>query len=136
MTQSEWDELPESILVREIRRTVRRPGLGHVTLTMVTTLLDPHQYPAMEVLELRLCRWSVETNLAHLKTTMGMDVLRCKSVTAVRKEQLMFGIIYNLVRLVMLEAARRQDVAVSRISFADAYKWVRHARPALCCRRW
>jgi hypothetical protein len=29
----------------------------------------------------------------------------------------------------MLEAARRQEVPVSRISFADAYKWLRHARP-------
>jgi hypothetical protein len=29
----------------------------------------------------------------------------------------------------MLEAARRQDVPVARISFADAYRWLRHARP-------
>ncbi len=29
----------------------------------------------------------------------------------------------------MLEAARRQDVPVSRISFADACHWMRHARP-------
>jgi hypothetical protein len=37
--------------------------------------------------------------------------------------------VYNLVRVVMLEAARRQEVAVGRISFTDAYKWMRHARP-------
>ena len=29
----------------------------------------------------------------------------------------------------MLEAARRQEVPVARVSFADALKWVRHARP-------
>jgi hypothetical protein len=37
--------------------------------------------------------------------------------------------VYNLVRVVMLEAAARQEVAVSRVSFADALRWVRHARP-------
>ena len=41
----------------------------------------------------------------------------------------MFCLVYNLVRLVMLEAARRQEVPVARISFADALRWVRHARP-------
>ena len=36
---------------------------------------------------------------------------------------------YNLVRAVMLEASRRQDVPAHQISFADALKWMRHARP-------
>lgn len=46
-----------------------------------------------------------------------------------RKELAVFSLVYNLVRAVMLEAAVRQEVPVSRISFADAYKWTRHARP-------
>ena len=29
----------------------------------------------------------------------------------------------------MWEAARRQAVAVARISFIDAWRWLRHARP-------
>lgn len=60
---------------------------------------------------------------------MKMDVLRCQSEAGIRKELSIFAIVYNLVRVVMLEAARRQEVEVSRISFADAYKWMRHARP-------
>lgn len=129
MSQSQWDSLPSSIIVRELRRTVVRPGLGKVTLTLVTTLLDPKKYSAADLLELRLRRWDVETNLGHLKTTMKMDVLHCKSEQAVRKELTVFTIVYNLVRVVMLQAAQRQEVAVSRISFADAYHWMRHARP-------
>jgi hypothetical protein len=129
MSQADYDQLPDSILVRELRRTVVRPGLGKITITLVTTLLDPVAYPAEDLLELRLRRWDVETNLGHLKTTMKMDVLRCKTEAGVRKELVMFGIVYNLVRAVMLEAARRQHVPVSRISFADTYKWMRHARP-------
>jgi len=129
MSAEEYDDLPESIVVRELRRTVTRPGLGHVTLTMVTTLLDPAAYPASELLELRLRRWEVETNIGYLKTAMGLDVLRCKTEQGVRKELAMFCLVYNLVRAVMLEASRRQEVPVSRVSFADALRWMRHARP-------
>jgi len=129
MSREEYDALPASIIVRELRRTVRRPGLGNVTLTMVTTLLDPVTYPAAELLELRLRRWDMETNLRHLKITMNMDVLRCKTERGVRKELAVFCLVYNLVRVVMLEAARRQEVPVARVSFADALKWTRHARP-------
>jgi hypothetical protein len=128
MNQSEYDALPDSIIVRELRRTVVRPGLGKITISLVTTLLDPDMYPAEELLELRLRRWDVETNIGHLKTTMKMDVLRCKTEQGVRKELTMFSLTYNLVRVVMLEGSVRQDVPVSRISFADAYKWMRHAR--------
>jgi len=129
MSEAEHATLPESITVRELRRTVVRPGLGKITLTLVTTLLDPQIYPVADLLELRLRRWDVETNIGHLKTTMGLDVLRCKSEAGVHKELAIFCLVYNLVRAVMLEASRRQGVPASRISFADAYKWMRHARP-------
>ena len=38
---------------------------------------------------------------------MNMDVLRCKTVDGVLKELMVFAIVYNLVRVVMVEAARR-----------------------------
>jgi hypothetical protein len=129
IARDRWEQLPESIIVRELRRTVIRPGLGKITITLVTTLLDAKAYPADELLNLRLRRWDVETNIGHLKTTMKMDVLHCKTEAGVPKELAVFCLVYNLVRVVMLEAARRQEVPVSRISFADAYKWLRHARP-------
>ena len=37
--------------------------------------------------------------------------------------------VYNLVRLVMIEASRRQGVDVERISFIDAMRWLVEARP-------
>ena len=42
-----------------------------------------------------------------------MDVLRCKTVEGVGKEMAMSALVYNLVRLVMLEASRRQRVRVN-----------------------
>ena len=60
------------------------------TVTVVTTLLDADAYPAEELIELRMTRWMVETNIHHLKITLGMDVLKCKTLDGVRKERLVF----------------------------------------------
>ncbi|MFP4106804.1 MAG: hypothetical protein ACLFVU_12035 [Phycisphaerae bacterium] len=38
-------------------------------------------------------------------------------------------LVYNLVRAVTVDAARRQGVAVGRISFVDALRWLRRWRP-------
>ncbi len=124
-----YDELPEWITVREIRRTIYRSGFRPIMVTVVTTLVDPEQYPADEVVALRIQRWQVETDLRHLKTTMKMDALRCQTVDGVSKEVAVFTLVYNLVRALMLEAAARQKVPVSRISFADALHWLGHAKP-------
>jgi len=55
---------------------------------------------------------------------MKMDVLRCKSEDGVLNELMVYAMVYNLIRLVMVEAARRQVVAVERISFIDAMRWL------------
>lgn len=129
MTREAYRQLPASLTVRELRRTVTGPAGNPVTLTMVTTLTEPRTYPPAALLDLRKRRWDVETNIRHLKSTMRLDVLRCKTEDGVRKELAVFCLVYNLVRVAMLEAARRQDVPVARVSFADAYRWLRHARP-------
>jgi IS4 transposase len=120
--------LPASLLVRELRFDIQQPGFRTQQITLVTTLLDPVLYPAEELAQLYFDRWRVEVNLRHLKQTMHLDVLRCKSEAGVRKEICMLALVYNLVRLVMLEAARRQDVEPDRISFVDALRWLTNAR--------
>jgi hypothetical protein len=124
-----YDALPESIRVRELRYRIRTPGFRTREVTLVTTLLDPVRYPARELAELYRARWEVEINLRHLKTTLGLDVLHCQTVDGVLKELWMFVLVYNLVRAVMFEAARRQRVAPQRISFFDALRWLVHAAP-------
>jgi len=126
MTPEQWATVPESIIVREIRRSVRRHGFRPITVTIATTLLDPERYPADELIELRLTRWMIEINIRHLKITLGMDVLKCKTLEGVRKERLIFLLVYNLIRMMMLRAAQRQEVNVNRLSFADALAWIRH----------
>jgi hypothetical protein len=126
MSDQQWQQLPESITVREIRRSVKRHGFRPIVVTIVTTLLDPEVYPADELIDLRLTRWMIETNFRHLKTTLGMDVLKCKTVPGIRKERMVFLLVYNLIRIVMLRAARSQGVNVNRLSFADTLAWLRH----------
>jgi Transposase DDE domain len=129
MTPQQYATLPESILVRELRYRVNCPGYRTREVTLVTTLLDPKEYPAEELAQLYGLRWQVEVNLRHLKETMKMDVLRCETVEGVQKELAMFAVIYNLVRRVMEVAGRRQGVEANRISFVDAWRWLQQARP-------
>lgn len=129
ISPQEYEQLPKSIVVRETQRQVRRRGRTPLMVTVLSTLLDARRYPARELIALRMQRWDVEVNLRHLKTTMGMEVLHCQSVAGVQKEVAVFALVYNLVRAVMMQAARRQRVAVGRISFADTLQWLRHAQP-------
>ena len=56
-----------------------------------------------------------------------MDVLHCETVAGVLKELIVFALVYNLVRLVMLAAAREQQVPHHRLSFVDALRWLASA---------
>jgi hypothetical protein len=58
-----------------------------------------------------------------------MEVLRCETEEGVLKELTVFTLVYNLVRVVMEAASRRQGVAVERISFVDALRWLTTAAP-------
>jgi hypothetical protein len=127
MDDATWATLPATLFIRELRFLTPQRGYRTRVITLVTTLLDPETYPASELAELYLSRWQIEVNFRHLKTTMGMEVLHCKTVAGVLKELHMFAIAYNLVRLVMLEASRQQNVPLDRISFIDALRWLRDA---------
>jgi heme exporter protein D len=90
----------------------------------VTTLLDAQTSRVADLAELYRQRWQVETSLAHLKTTMPMDVLHGQTVSGVLKELTVFAIVYNLVRMVLGQSAALQHVSVERISFLDALRWL------------
>lgn len=129
MTTEHFDALPDEITVRELRYEVHQKGFRVKQVTLVTTLLNDEIYSLPEIAELYRRRWEQETNFGHVKTTMKMDVLKCKMVDGVLKELHVFALIYNLVRQVVIEAAVRQKVAVNRISFIDALRWLKSAQP-------
>jgi hypothetical protein len=47
----------------------------------------------------------------------------------VRKQVLAFVLLYNLVRQIMIQAARQQGVDPERISFIDAVRWLLWSTP-------
>jgi len=87
------------------------------TRYIATTLLDPKAYPAEEVASLYLHRWEIEVRFRDIKTTLGMEMLRTKTPEMVEKELLMHQIVYNLMRLIMLKAAKNHGVNHRRLSF-------------------
>ena len=116
--------LPESLGLREVRYGISTPGFRTRQITLVTTLVDAAVYRADDLAELYRLRWQVETTLAHLKTTMQMDVLHGKTVSGVLKELTIFAMVYNLVRMVMWHSAILQHLGVERISVVDALRWL------------
>ncbi len=129
LSAAAWKALPASLLIRELRYTITRPGFRVKTVTLTTTLLDPVRYPKEKLAEAYGLRWTIETCINHIKTTLKMDVLHCETVRGIQKELHMFLLVYNLVQMVILEAAQKQGVPPDRISFVDALRWLATAQP-------
>jgi hypothetical protein len=125
-SHAQWEDSPDALLLRQIKVTVEQSGFRVTTFYIVTTLLDPQIYPASEIAELYLQRWDVELFFRDIKTTMGMDILRCKTPAMVRKEILMTFIAYNGIRRLMSQAAREQNLPLQRISFKGSIQALRH----------
>lgn len=115
--QGLWQRLPQELTVRMVRFTLTVPGYRTHSVTLITTLLDPELYPAAELARLYARRWRIELWFRDIKTSMGMETLRCLSPKMVHKELEMFFIAYNLIRCLMAAAAQTYDVEIQRLSF-------------------
>lgn len=124
-TQPQLNALPEQLAIRQIKVAVAQKGFRVSHFYIVTTLLDPELYPAKEIADLYFKRWDVELSFRHIKTTMGMDILRCKTPEMVRKEIVMHMIVYNGVRQMMLESATRFGAELGRVSFKGSVQAIR-----------
>ena len=125
----QWLTLPATLTVRELRYTLKAKGQRTRQVTIATTLLDPVLYPKNEIAALYGVRWQVETHFAELKTTLKMRKVKSQTAAGAQKEVAVYCLVYNLVHIVMLEAARRQRVRPDRISFIDTVRWLLSAEP-------
>lgn len=114
---ADWLGLPAQITVRLLRVELKQRGFRTQRLTLVTTLLDQTLYPAEEIIAAYARRWRLETCLDDLKTTLNMEHLNCRCPAMVEKELLVFLIVHNLLRWLMIDAAQNADVSLERISF-------------------
>jgi hypothetical protein len=131
LSTTEWDLLPAEITVRIIRFTATIRGFRSRRVTLVTTLLDPNLYPAQALAGLCLRRWRIELSLRDLKTTMGMEQLRCKTPDMAEKELLAYLVAHNLIRCVIAEAVARYSMDLERVSFKGSVDALRQYSNAL-----
>ncbi|WP_422665659.1 IS4 family transposase [Anabaena sp. PCC 7938] len=110
MSLEDYRSLPKSLVVREVTYSINIPGFRTENVTLITTLLDTNTYSLEKLAELYGLRWQVELDLRHLKTTLNMDILRCKSPAMIRKEIYVFLLAYNLLRSLMWNAGNLYGV--------------------------
>ena len=123
--------MPRSVTVREVRVFIRQPGFRTKVIIIVTTLLDPVQYTKEDLAALYRQRWHNELDLRSLKTTLQMDVLRCKTPELVRKEVWTHILVSNLIRTVMAQSASRHGIAPRSISFKGSLQTLEAFGPLL-----
>lgn len=119
MDKATYATIPETITLREINFRVTENGKRTKTLTVITTLLDPGEYPAKDIAELYGFRWNVELDIRQIKQTLNLDHMRCKTPEMVRREFWTTLLACNLIRRVICSAAMRHGKLPRRISFTE-----------------
>ena len=120
MEKAQYEQFPETLSLRETRTA------GKV---LVTTFLSASEVPKSELSELYKQRWHVELDLRNIKTTLGMETLRCMTPQMNEKEMWVYFLAYNLIRLLMCEAAWQAEILPRQISFKHTLQvWVAWSR--------
>ena len=120
LRQEDFEKLPPSLMVREIRYRVAAKGFRSREVVLSTTLLDAESYSAEELAKLYFQRWRIEVDFRHLKITMQMDVLRGHSPNVVEKEFWAHILAYNLLRRLLWEAGIMNGVSALALSVKGA----------------
>ncbi len=115
-----YQQMPATITVRQVEVQVNEPGFRVDSFVVVTTLTDVKKYTRQDLAELYHKRWLVELDIASIKVTLGMDVLRCKSPKMIRAEIWTCLLAYNLIRKTMLQATTGNNLSLRQLSFALA----------------
>jgi hypothetical protein len=131
LTEEEWAGVPETRTVRIIHVRIHEKGFRTQELWISTTLIDPIAHPAERIAQLYRRRWDMELCFRDLKTTMGMEDLRCRTPAMVHKELLAFLIAHNFMRCLIAQAASAHQVCRTRISFKGAVDAARSFHQAM-----
>jgi hypothetical protein len=126
-----FEEFPPAILLREITFKIHRAGFRMRTFRVVTSLLNPAEYPTDDILRLYAARWNIETDLLNMKVSLKMESLRCKTPSMIRKEIWAHLMAYNFVRLVIAQAAGISSQTPRQISFQSTVQLLQAFRPML-----
>jgi Transposase DDE domain len=126
-----YKSLPEYLEIRELLIQVDKPGFRTNKIIVVTTLLDAKKFTKEDLALIYRARWNNELDLRSIKTTMQMNVLRCKTPELIRKEIWTHILAYNLIRTVMAQAASKHDIEPRTISFKGALQFLESFQPLI-----
>lgn len=116
MTDAQYVLAPETLTVRELATGGKM---------LVTTLLCPKQTSKADLKALYRERWQVELDFRHIKTTLGMEMLSCKTPAMAQKEIWIYLLAYNLIRLMMAQAAVLSTCSPRELSFKHTLQlWI------------
>lgn len=116
MTPADYEQAPDTVTVRELRTGGK---------TLVTTLLCPKQTQKAALKSLYRSRWHVELDLRNIKTTLGMERLSCQTPAMAIKEIWTYLLAYNLIRLMMAQAALLAHRLPRQLSFKHTVQlWI------------
>jgi hypothetical protein len=101
--------------------TDERLGEPGKTYRLATTLLNPHEAPALRLIELYHERWEIELVIDEIKTheRAQRKVLRSKTPDGVRQELYGVFLAHYAVRALMAQAAMEADLDPDRLSFTE-----------------
>lgn len=111
MSQHDYDQFPDQLRLREVNVNNK---------VLVTTLLSPKQASKHQLGELYRQRWHIELDLRHIKSTLGMEQLTCKTPHMNEKQMWVYFLAYNLIRLIMAQSALQANSLPRQISFKHA----------------
>ena len=131
-SREEWESLPDTMEMREIRVKVRRRGFRTRIIIIVTTLLDANAFSADELADLFASRWNCELDLRSIKRAMGMHHLKCQTPDMVQKELWSYLLAYNLIRVKMAQAAAVHHRQPRSLSFTAAQTHIQNFAPHFC----
>lgn len=124
MDDATYARMPANLRLREVSVKIAERGFRVESFVVVTTLLDPQPYPAVELARLYRRRWLVELDIRSIKSTLNLDVLRCKTPDMAHKELRTGLLAYNLIRQTMLQAAIVAERSPRELSFTVAIQTI------------
>jgi len=130
MSKLVYENMPDAMLVREFEIDIEDRKGGGAKAIVVTTITDP-TVPQKELSDLYWRRWNCELDIRSIKHSLQMDVLRAKTPEMVRKEIWCHMLAWNLLRGVMVESAKRNDVLPRQLSVKGTMQAVESFTPLL-----
>jgi hypothetical protein len=119
MTGEQYQSYPKQLIMRQVTVDARDKNNRVKQFKVVTTILD-QSIDGKQIGDLFERRWDGEVDIRSIKSTMQMDILRCKTPDMVHKEIWTHLLAYNLLRTVMAVAANENDIEPRKVSFKGA----------------